>query len=112
MVKIIITHYVYSCIDYINVAVKRVLTAKVCVEDKHKFDLALKYCNSRFSDYQTEERRKVCYRLCMYGFNNSIYQKCLGNHPFQKCCCVPTKPVESMIIGSMSGEKMENVDIY
>ena len=27
--------------------------------DKHKFDIALKYCKAKLTDFRTEERRKV-----------------------------------------------------
>ena len=31
--------------------------------DKHKFDIALKYCKSTLTDFRTEERRKVLRRF-------------------------------------------------
>ena len=37
----------------------QVAIVKVLGRDKHKFDIALKYCKSKLTDFRTEECRKV-----------------------------------------------------
>ena len=42
---------------FLQVAIVKVLGREA--RDKHKFDIALKYCKSKLTDFRTEERRKV-----------------------------------------------------